>query len=484
MNNKKHKFLFDIAWYFVGGIIPILVGFIRVPIFTRYFTASEYGIYGIILITYTILTLFLFSWLANCIWRFYNKYKNKNELPRLYSNLFLLFIAFSALFTIIAVGWSIGSNEEETKRLVLYVFLQLMVSNLNNYMLIVHRLEENSGLFNTVTMLRAILSFGLQYILTFRLGWRIEAIPSSMIIVEAIISLFLISKFLQTGKIKIGLISKTTLKELFEYAIPGIISNLGLYLLTSSDRYVIALFEEMDKVGIYNQVYNLCQISIMALVNIYLSVINPRFFKELESNFNATSRLTIIYIKPFLLILAPIVTYFSLFARPVATVLLGPEFRVGYPLIPWVSFAVFIYGLTLFFENRLKLNSKYKPVIIGFLICAAINIGINFFTIPKWGYFWAGISTFISYLILLIYLIYQDIRKNGLLLKLPANILPAFAFLILQSFIYTRYIESYSQDNFTLLTLLTATVFTITYFIIVVIFNIKDLRIFQHIQNQ
>jgi O-antigen/teichoic acid export membrane protein len=168
----------------------------------------------------------------------------------------------------------------------------------------------------------------------------------------------------------------------------------------------------------------------------------------------------------------------------VATVLLGPEFRVGYPLIPWVSFAVFIYGLTLFFENRLKLNSKYKPVIIGFLICAAINIGINFFTIPKWGYFWAGISTFISYLILLIYLIYQDIRKNGLLLKLPANILPAFAFLILQSFIYTRYIESYSQDNFTLLTLLTATVFTITYFIIVVIFNIKDLRIFQHIQNQ
>jgi O-antigen/teichoic acid export membrane protein len=280
MNNKKHKFLFDIAWYFVGGIIPILVGFIRVPIFTRYFTASEYGIYGIILITYTILTLFLFSWLANCIWRFYNKYKNKNELPRLYSNLFLLFIAFSALFTIIAVGWSIGSNEEETKRLVLYVFLQLMVSNLNNYMLIVHRLEENSGLFNTVTMLRAILSFGLQYILTFRLGWRIEAIPSSMIIVEAIISLFLISKFLQTGKIKIGLISKTTLKELFEYAIPGIISNLGLYLLTSSDRYVIALFEEMDKVGIYNQVYNLCQISIMALVNIYLSVINPRFLKS------------------------------------------------------------------------------------------------------------------------------------------------------------------------------------------------------------
>ena len=36
----------DLSWYLLGTIIPMGVGFIKTPIFTRYFTPEEYGYLG------------------------------------------------------------------------------------------------------------------------------------------------------------------------------------------------------------------------------------------------------------------------------------------------------------------------------------------------------------------------------------------------------------------------------------------------------
>ncbi len=483
ISHPKNKFFKDILWYTMGGILPLLVGFFRVPIFTRYFTASEYGIYGLILITYTILSTFLFSWLSNCIWRYYFKYKNKNKLSTLYSNLFILYIFFSLIYTIISVSWNLTSSDIITKRLVLFVFIQLIISNLNNYILIIHRLNEKSALFNIITALRAIMSFALQYFLTFHLKMRIIAIPLSWIFIELLIALFLIFQFGKTTNISFRYISKAILKEMFGFALPGIITNLGLYLLTISDRYVIALFADMDKVGIYNQVYNLCQISLMALINVYLSVINPKFLKELESNFNTSNRLTFIYIKPFILLFAPIATYFSLFAKPITDLLLGKEFRVGFTMIPWIAFSVFCYGLTLFFENRLKLNSKYRPIIIGFILSTLLNLLINFITIPYWGYHWAAISTLISYLVLLVYFVFTDIKINQLKVENLKLLLPALFILLLQSIIYIKIPLLNKTKDSPIASIIIGSLFLISYLLVVSFFNLKDLKKLQRIQS-
>ncbi len=483
IEQNKSNFIKDILWYTLGGILPLLIGFFRVPVFTRYFTASEYGIYGLILITYTILSTFLFSWLSNCIWRFYNKYKNQKKLPVLYSNLFLLYVTFSGIFAMVSITWNLSSKDLLTQKLVLFIFIQLIISNLNNYILIIYRLEEKSALFNIITGLRVVLSFALQYILTFKMGMRIEAIPVSMIIIELLLALFLVFRFLKTEKICLKYISSSSIKELFSYALPGIITNLGLYMLTLSDRYIIAIYENIDKVGIYNQIYNLCQISLMALINVYMSVINPRFFKELESNFSSTSKLTFIYIKSYVLLIAPIITYFSLFAKPITDLLLGKEFRVGFTMIPWIAFSVFCYGLTLFFENRLKLNSKYRPIIIGFILSTLLNLLINFITIPYWGYHWAAISTLISYLVLLVYFVFTDIKINQLKVENLKLLLPALFILLLQSIIYIKIPLLNKTKDSPIASIIIGSLFLISYLLVVSFFNLKDLKKLQRIQS-
>jgi O-antigen/teichoic acid export membrane protein len=395
----------------------MLTGLIRIPIFTRYFTPEEYGIYGIVYITYFIISIFLFNWLTNCIWRFYNEYKQNNSLNQLYSNLLILHLFFSIVFLFVTIYWQYAETDVITKKIALLLFGQLTISNLNNYFFVIFRLESKSGAYNIFTSLRSALSLLLQLLLVFKFNYRIEAVPLSSFIVELIILPCIIFLFLKQGNVSLTKYSKPIILTFFKYSVPSIFSSLGLYLLTSGDRYIIAIFNDMDKVGIYNQVYNLCQMSMMAIINFFFAIINPSFMKELSLNFKASSKITLNYLSIFILFVTPALFYLSIFGNIIANVMLGKEFRSGNDMIPWLMLSVFIYGLTLFPENRLKFSSNYKTIIKGFIACSVINIILNLVGIPFLTYKFAAISTFISYFLLMIYFYYIDIKENLLNLK-------------------------------------------------------------------
>ncbi len=481
---KKNKFHIDLLWHLAGSTLPLLVGFFRIPIFTRYFTAEEYGVYGIIFITYVVFSIFLYNWLASSIWRFYNKFKEGQKLPTLYSNLFTLYALFSAIFLIITLIWSGVTINELSKKLIILISIQLLIDNLNNYFLIINRLEEESARLNIIVSLRVGVAFGIQYFLTFRMGLRIEAIPIAMAIAEGLILCYQIPRFLSRNKVSFSLISLDTIKLFLGYSVPGILSNVGIFILTSSDRYVIALFGEMNEVGIYNQVYNLCQVSTMAIVNLFFAIINPGFLKELEVNFGATNKLTSIYMRNYMLILMPIVIYMSIFSYWTANILLGEDFRTGYNIIPWIASAIFIYGLTLFPENRLKFKSKYKLVIIGFLTSSFINIGLNFLFVPIFGYKWAAITTTISYLILAVFFYWSDIKHSSFSFSGWKDLLPACITLGLQTVIYFIIKARYNPDASLKLSIVIGFVFALTYLFSVFLFSGKTIKLLIRIYNR
>ena len=98
---KTNSFYKDFSWYFLGSFIPLFIGFIKTPVFTRHFGKDEYGSLGLVTITFTFFGMFLFSWIGSCLWRYYNKYESDNSLKTLYSNLFFLYLlAFTLLLVI------------------------------------------------------------------------------------------------------------------------------------------------------------------------------------------------------------------------------------------------------------------------------------------------------------------------------------------------------------------------------------------------
>lgn len=405
---NSNKFIKDMGWYLLGTIIPMGVGFFKTPIFTRYFTPEEYGYLGLITITFSYFSIFLYSWLASCLWRYYNAYKNKNDLQNLYSNLFFIYLGASLILLLIAGGWYFQAKNPLVKQLIILSFITYFIKEFIGLYLIVIRLEGKALTYNIIHSGRAILSFALLYIMTFGYHLRITSVLLSSIYIDILALIIILIFFSGNLAFSTKGVSRKTLKLLYRFGSIGLIANFCFLLISSSDRYIIALFGSVDDVGIYNQVYNISQLSVVALVTVFFNTINPKLNQELEVNFENSNNINTKYLYVFLLFGLPLITYFSLFSKQMAFVLLGEEFRSGYSIMPYVFISAFLYGLFLFIEIKFKFAEKLKNIVIGMILASIINIGLNFLFIPMYGYKWAAITTFIAYLFLFLYFYIQD----------------------------------------------------------------------------
>lgn len=406
LNNSG--FMKDLSWYLLGTIIPMGVGFIKTPIFTRYFTPEEYGYLGLITITFSYISVFLYSWLSGCLWRYYNAYKEKNDLKTLYSNLFLIFSGASFFLLVISVIWFLFSENELIRQLIILSFIQYLIRELIGLYLIIARLEGKSMKYNIIHSLRAVLSFGLLYVMAFGYHFRITSVLTSTIFIDAVALIFLLALNKEGVILSLKKIARPTLRVLFRFGSVGLVANFCFLLVSSSDRYIIALFTDMASVGIYNQVYSICQLSVVALVTVYFNTINPKLNRELELNFQNANILISKYLYVFLLLGLPLITWLSLFSKSLSFILLGGEFRSGYTIMPYIFISAFFYGIFMFIEVKFKFADKLKNIAIGVIIASILNIGLNFIFIPLYGYQWAAITTLVAYLFLLLYFYLQD----------------------------------------------------------------------------
>jgi O-antigen/teichoic acid export membrane protein len=406
VNNKR--FVRDMGWYLLGSIIPMGIGFVKTPIFTRYFTPEEYGYLGLITITFSYFSIFLYSWLSSCLWRYYNAFKNKSELKGLYSNLFLIFAGTSLLLLAISLIWVSFAELPLVRNLIILSFFQFLIKELIGLYLITLRLEGKAVTYNLIHSLRAVLTFSLLYVMAFVFHFRITSVLISAIAIDMIVLVVILLFIRHDVSVSFRLISRATIRLLFRFGSIGLVSNFFFLLITTSDRYLIAYFTDMTAVGIYNQVYNICQLSIVALATVYFNTINPRLNKELEADFNGSAKLVQDYLYAFLLFGLPVVTYLSLFPTQIAQILLGEAFRSGYVIMPWIFVSAFFYGLYLFIELRFKFSDRLKNLALGVIIASILNVALNFILIPKFGYQMAAISTFVSYTFILIYFFGQD----------------------------------------------------------------------------
>jgi O-antigen/teichoic acid export membrane protein len=257
--------------------------------------------------------------------------------------------------------------------------------------------------------LQAGFSFLLILFLIFSMKMGIEAIFLGQIGVNLLLLIILIlHNRNMIGEISPASLSLAFIRKMMHYGFIGFVSSVGVFILISSDRYIIALFEDMSRVGIYNQVYQVGQVSVYFLVIIFFNTITPGLNKSLTGYTPENEKSLLTYLYAFVLLVLPVTFYVSIFSEQVAEFLLGTEFRQGFTMIPWIVISSFLYGLTLFNETKMKFEHHFRPVLWGVMIACLLNAGLNFIFIPVWGYTWAAISTFIAYLFLFVFYYVRD----------------------------------------------------------------------------
>jgi O-antigen/teichoic acid export membrane protein len=399
----------DFIYYLLGSFVLALIAVIKLPVFTSHFTPHEFGVFSLVSITYTYFSVTLYNWITSCMYRYFHEYGENNRHPVLFSNVIFLFLCSSAIMLLVTIGWYWLAGSPAVRQLVIPAFLFLFTGQIFNMFLVIFKLQGKSLNYNLYQIVQAGFSFLLILALIFWMDLPIQAIFTGQIVVNVLLLAILSlknSRFLK--KVSAGLLSAELIRKLVRYGSIGFISSAGIFILISSDRYIIALFEDVNRVGIYNQVYQVGQVSVYFLVTVFFNAITPGFNKLLTHYSGENEKLLQNYVNAFVVLVLPVTFYVSLFSRQVAEFLLGEAFRQGSTMIPWIVISSFLYGFTLFNETKMKFDHRFKPVVWGVVLACLVNVGLNFAFIPRYGYTWAAFSTFIAYLFLFVYYYTKD----------------------------------------------------------------------------
>ncbi|MFC0772822.1 lipopolysaccharide biosynthesis protein [Terrimonas alba] len=387
----------DTFFYLMGAVAPIVIGIVRSPIYTRHFSTEDFGLYSLAFLFFGYISIICYTWIINCGWRYYYQYKQKGRSKALFSNLVFLFLLFSILILVFSFCWYTMVDSPLLKRLILLCFLQFFTSEIVNLFLIPLRLEGGAFSYNIIQVIRSVAGFLLLLILTFVFDYGIESFLTSVIFLNVALIAVVVVPYAIKMKLSFSRVSKKDLINLVGYGQIGLIANLCMALLVSSDRFVIERYTGVAEVGIYNQNYNIAQITIAALVHVYWAALDPILLKTLEfqPDSETTKKRLSQAFNIWLLFFLPLTVYFVLYAREIAIIMLGKEFRIGYPVIFLAAVAEFVKGWGRLSEERLKFGNKVRLISITYISAVLCSIGLNIFFVPLFGYPAAGVTAIV-----------------------------------------------------------------------------------------
>ncbi len=461
MVNNKYSFFKDFKWYLFGSFIPLLIGFIKTPVFTSQYTKSDFGKLALVQVTFSFISIFLFSWLGSCIWRYYEYYNTKKKLNKLYSNILFLHIISALITSIIATIWCFFLTEDSlTKKLILLSLVTNILSQFFNYYMVFVRLKGKAIYYNTINSIKITVTFILALVFIFVLNLSIVSLVLNLVIMDIVFFLYLILKNPLNLKFKRIKIKKSIINKLLTYGSAGLLINFAFVAIMTSDRFILERLLGIESVGVYDQTYKLSHLLGYTVFLVFLNTINPNLNRILEHNFKKSTLIIEKYINLLLVFGLPFVTYLSLFSKDIAFLLLGKPFQSGYVIMPYIICSTLFFVLINFFEMRLKFSNKLKKLIVFVLSATLLNIILTIYFVPKFNIKGAAIATLITYVFLFVILyindskVYRFTKKNGIL------ILKVTTILITQIIIYI-----YFKFNF-VLNILLISMFIISYLIL------------------
>lgn len=386
--------------YSLGNFLQRIIGFIMIPVYTRFLSPADYGILELLTLVTTALAMVLSFRLENAMVRYYSDYGSQIEKDKLGSTI-LIFISLVAILAlgVLSANSSFVSllviGDVQHSRFFIFIFatlaFDLCASVGNSYL----KILEKSSLFIAVGLLQLVLGLGLNiyFLVVLKLG--VQGVLYSMVIANGTACLILTVYMLR----QVGFhFDFPKLKRLINFGLPLIPAGFFIFILNMGDRYMLNQLSDLSEVGIYGLGYKFGMLLGAFFAQPFQSIWGPKrieIYNSRENRNEIYSRVFTYFL--FGLFLAGMAI--SLLIKDVLGVMTTEEFLPAYRVVPFVILGYIFYSLYYFVDLGFYIKDKtyWYPIINA--IAAIVNIGLNLIFIPKLGAMGAAIVTAISFFI-------------------------------------------------------------------------------------
>lgn len=382
--------------YVLAKVVPGIMAFVALSIYTHLLTPQEYGVYTLIFSAALFLHSGIFNWLPVGMIRFWpgGTYSDKAFISTLGVLYFFMFVSVAAVTLALLLFFGDGYFAQIAAGFLLLAgFAVLMIGQqLQSAQMLPSR-------YALMTICYAILALSLGSIMAY-LGYGptgvILGTATGMLVPATILSArswALFDKSLYTPELT---------KKLLIYGTPLAASFFLDEIANLSDRYMLAWLVDEAEAGKYAVGYDLAGNTIMMIMNAINLAAYPMIVKLLD---NKGKEAALEYFNTYVILLLsisiPAVVGLSLVGPGLASLVIGEEYLEAVILVlPWVASAIFFMGIGAFYVHLpFQLGNKNFGIFKIGIYTALINLILNFWLIPKMGMLGAAIATLLSFMI-------------------------------------------------------------------------------------
>ncbi|MGB2697017.1 MAG: oligosaccharide flippase family protein [Candidatus Zixiibacteriota bacterium] len=395
----------DALRYVPGKLVRGIINFTALLIYTRIFTAEDYGNFYLTIAAITILSILGARWLVESVNRFYAQSKLKSDLDRFYSTIFYSYVLSTIVVLLLVAGGILILRGKISDQLLPFLSIGITVyiaDSIYGILLYTLRASLQAKSFSVYEILFATGKLALSLLIVFLFKMGAISLLYSIFLVQITLVIFLFKKFSLHRRIRWQLVSKQQIKEFFRFGSPLIISSLSMWLLLLCDRYMLNFFRNPAEVGIYSVSYAVVDRSVALLYTILMLAAYPIIiFTWEEKGKEITQKLIKDLSRYFFMICIPACLGISVLSKDIFSVLIGKTFEESYKLVPFFAFCSFCAGWFQYIGKGFEIYKKTMLMALVIFISGISNLVLNLFLIPQFGFIGAGIAKSVSYVILI-----------------------------------------------------------------------------------
>ena len=451
IGKENIEFISHAKNYMTATFFTKALAFISVPVFTRLLSPDEYGILALFASIISVSNIFLSFNFPGAVARYYHE-KDKNFGEFISSNILFLFLFNIFSFSLINLFKNEISSLINIDVDVFIIAIIVAIFNIPiNMFLSYLQTSKQSDKYSFLSVSKSVIMLVISIIWVYLLSdQRFFGKIYANLVVSGVIFIIAIIYFIKLGKPKFKF---RYVKYSLVFGVPLIPHALSNFILSYFDRIAINQLTGSFDTGLYSFAYNVGMI-----MNVVVMAMNkawvPMFYDNLkENNYNKINSMAINYSKYIFFAAISLI----LFSKEIVMILADKSYYAALDLVPIIILSsVFIFFYTLF-ANYSFYRKKTALISTATLLAGAINIGLNYWLIPKFGYIAAAYTTLFSYIVLFI-LHYINARfiVGERVIKLK-KILIDFLIIILGTVIYLTLINTI--NIYLILLLLKSTIF-------------------------
>ena len=403
----KQTFIYGLA-----TVLPRMLSFLLVPIYTEVMPPGSYGEVSLIFAWFAIFNVLLAYGMETAFFRFFN---GKAEKDKVISTSLISLAVTSLLFVALALTFSesFASTLNIEYRYIKYVILILGLDALTVIPFAWLRANERPIRYAFIKIFNVAINLGLNIFFLLLLpslaASNPESLLNAMYVTDFEISYIFISNLIASG-ITLLLLSRLYLRakyqfdaqlwrQMIRYGIPVMIAGVAFTINEVFDRIMLSELLPQDiaksEIGKYNACYKIALFMTLFATAFRLGI-EPFFFSHStsENPKKAYAQITDYFVVLGSVILLTVVVY----ADVLKIILVRDEaYWEAMPIVPVILMASFCLGIYHNLSVWYKVTDRTRFGAYFSLAGAFLTIVINYLFIPKIGYYASAIATLAAY---------------------------------------------------------------------------------------